>query len=184
VTSSGERRLLLKLARASVLAAAQGTAPPEVPDGSPFDRTGGAFVTLKTGSGALRGCIGHFMGVGSIGDTVAAMAASAAIHDPRFRPVTPDEVGGLLVQLSLLSPMSPSTAEEVIPGVHGVYVRSGPYSGTLLPQVAEEEGWDGETLLAHTCMKAGLPPDAWKDGDRVAIQTYTAEVFGESSEGN
>jgi len=179
MTSSGERKLLLQFARASVMAAAEGAAPPEVPTEAPFDMTGGAFVTLKTDSGALRGCIGHFIGVGSLGETIRAMASSAAVHDPRFRPVIPEEVGGLLIQLSLLSPMCPAKAENVIPGVHGVYVRSGPQSGTLLPQVAEEEGWDRETLLAHTCMKAGLPPDAWRDGDRVSIEIYTAEVFGE-----
>lgn len=184
MTTPDERRRLLEFVRASVEAAATGSPPPPVPEGPPFDRDGGAFVTLKTASGALRGCIGHFMGTGSLGSTLSDMATSAAVHDPRFIPVSPGEVDGLSIQISLLSPMAAASAEDVVPGVHGVYVRSGPRTGTLLPQVAVEEGWDRETLLAHTCLKAGLPPDAWRDGGRISIFTYTAEVFGERTEGS
>jgi uncharacterized protein len=180
-----ERRKLLELARESVRAAASGLKPPGVPSGEPFSGRGGAFVTLKTSSGMLRGCIGHFRGTGSIGETIVSMAAAAATEDPRFPPVTPAEVEGLRLEISILSPMVPATPSEVVPGTHGVYIRSGPYSGTLLPQVASEEGWDREELLAHTCIKAGLRPDAWKSDDRgleMEIWTYTAEVFGEDKE--
>lgn len=178
-----ERGMLLALARQSVRAAAAGEKPPSVPGGAPFSGSGGAFVTLKTSSGMLRGCIGHFIGTGSIGETIVRMAAAAAVEDPRFPAVTPAEVDGLRLEISILSPMTPSSASDVVPGTHGVYVRSGPFAGTLLPQVASEEGWDRETLLSHTCMKAGLRPDAWMRADgNLEILTYTAEVFGEDRE--
>ncbi len=172
-----DREKLLQLARESVEAAAFERPLPEVPPDSVFSGRGGAFVTLKR-SGALRGCIGHFTGTGSIGRTIVDMAASAAVRDPRFPPVTPNELKDISISISLLSPMLPAVPEDVVPGVHGIYIRKGFRSGTLLPQVAEEEGWDRETFLSHTCLKAGLPPDSWKRED-VQIFTYTAEVFGD-----
>jgi len=172
-----ERKQLLGLARKTIEAASQGHPLPSVPDGEIFREKGGVFVTLKK-NGMLRGCIGHFRGIGSIGETVIGMASSAAVNDPRFRAVQCDEVDDVSISISLLSPMTVTSAKDVEPGRHGVYVRSGRYSGTLLPQVASEEGWDRETLLSHTCMKAGLHPDAWRTGN-LEIFTYTAEVFGE-----
>ena len=175
-----DRRKLLALARASVEAAASGKGDPDMPTGEPYSSQGGAFVTLKTRSGQLRGCIGHFLGMGSVGETIVRMAAAAAVEDPRFPPVSAGELDGLRLEISLLSPMVPTEAGEVVPGTHGVYVRSGHRSGTLLPQVASEEGWDREELLSHTCMKAGLRPDAWRSSDSdLEIFTYSAEVFGE-----
>lgn len=180
--SSADRSLLLDLAKRAVSSAASGSARP-VPGAEPvFGLKCGAFVTLKK-DGRLRGCIGSFTGTGSLGATVVAMAAAAATGDPRFRPVTPSEVDSLTIQISVLSEMRPATASEVVPGVHGVYVRRGRMAGTLLPQVAGEEGWDRETLLAHTCLKAGLPPEAWKQGG-TEIFVYTAEVFPETEERN
>lgn len=171
-----DRQALLKLARRAVLCAAAGQDPPGIPDGEVFLAPGGAFVTLKR-NGSLRGCIGHFGGLGTLGETVRAMAGEAAVGDPRFPPVSPEEAELLSIEISVLSPMEPVTPEEVVPGVHGLYVRRGPRSGTLLPQVAAEEGWDRETFLAHTCMKAGLPPDAWLDPG-TKLFSYTALVFG------
>jgi uncharacterized protein (TIGR00296 family) len=91
-------------------------------------------------------------------------------------------VDGLTIEISILSPMEPARPDEVIPGTHGLYIRKGFRSGTLLPQVAAEENWDRETFLAHTCLKAGLPPNSWKSDD-VQLYTYTAEVFGEAKKG-
>ena len=178
-TTSEEKATLLELARETVGSVAQGRPLPDVPAGGVMDRPGGAFVTLRdAGTGGLRGCIGHFRGLGRMGETVSRMAVAAASEDPRFPPVRPDEVDGLRIEISLLSPMRRATADEVVPGEHGVYLRSGPFSGTLLPQVAAEEGWDRETFLSHTCLKAGLSPDSWRGGD-VESFVYTAEVFGE-----
>jgi len=181
MTSEADRNRIIDLARRTILAAASGEKLPEVPDEEVFRRGGGAFVTIKK-NGALRGCIGNFIGTGSLGKTIIEMAASAAIHDPRFSPVESDEVDDLEVDISLLSPMIPAEPEDVVPGEHGVYIKFGFSSGTLLPQVATEAGWDRDTFLTHTCLKAGLPPDCWKR-DGVQIFTYTAEVFCENDEG-
>jgi AmmeMemoRadiSam system protein A len=177
-----EKAGFLGLARRAVEAAVRGHPLPPVPDEPAYREKGGVFVTLKK-KGMLRGCIGHFRGYSSLGETVVKMASAAALEDPRFIPVTPDEVPELDITISLLSPMTRTGAQDVVPGIHGVYVRSGPYSGTLLPQVATEEGWDRETLLSHTCMKAGLHPDAWKSSSSLEIYTYTALVFGDDDQG-
>lgn len=177
--SPNEKKLLLAFAREAVEAAASGDPPPEVPGGEVFLKRGGAFVTLKKG-GMLRGCIGHFAGLGTLGETVRAMAREAALGDPRFNPVETFELEQLNIEISVLSPMRGIEPEEVVPGLHGLYVRRGPRAGTLLPQVAREEGWDRETFLAHTCLKAGLPPMAWLDRE-TELLAYTAEVFSESS---
>lgn len=177
-----ERKVLLELARESVTSAVMGAEPPPVGDDAIFRVRGGAFVTLKL-LGRLRGCIGSFTGTGggTIGETVRDMAARAAVGDPRFNPVTPGELDAVRIQISLLSSMVPASPEEVVPGVHGVYIRRGHRAGTLLPQVASEEGWDRETLLAHACLKAGLPPHCHRDTG-TEILVYTADVFGEQEE--
>lgn len=174
------RKRIIALVREAVRAAAAGKPAPEPPDVPALGRRGGAFVTLKSG-GALRGCIGHFTGEGTLGETLVSMATAAAARDPRFEPVRPQEVDDLSVQVSLLSPMEETDPADVVPGTHGIYIRSGPFAGTLLPQVALEEGWDRETFLAHTCLKAGLSPDCWKR-DGTTVYTYTAEVFGDNGE--
>ncbi len=180
--SRTERLLLLDLARKAVLRAASGDVPPVPGSEAVFGLKCGAFVTLKR-DGKLRGCIGSFTGTGSLGATIVAMAGCRRHGRPPVRPVTRSEVDSLAIQISVLSEMRPALSSEVIPGVHGVYVRRGRRAGTLLPQVATEEGWDRETLLSHSCLKAGLPPDAWKHDD-TEILVYTAEVFPEMEERN
>ncbi|MCK5787041.1 MAG: AmmeMemoRadiSam system protein A [Candidatus Sabulitectum sp.] len=172
-----DKTVLLDIARRSVKAASEGKALPELPDEDICHRQGGAFVTLKT-RGRLRGCIGNFAGTGSLGATVRAMAREAAVSDPRFPPVTAGEVQDLTIEISVLSPMERINAHDVLPGTHGLYIRRGPRAGTLLPQVAVEEGWDRDTFLSHTCIKAGLHPEAYLDKE-TEILAYTAEVFGE-----
>ena len=101
MTSVADRNSIIALARKTILAAASGEELPVVPDGEVFRRDGGAFVTIKK-NGALRGCIGHFLGTGSLGKTIIEMAASAAVQDPRFSPVEPEEVDELEIDISLL----------------------------------------------------------------------------------
>ncbi len=135
----------------------------------------GAFVTLKR-QGRLRGCIGHIVGDKPLRETIAGMAQAAAFNDPRFPPLTLDELTDLNVEISILSPLQPCAPEDVDPGRHGLLVRRGVHSGLLLPQVAREYGWDQKTFLNQTCLKAGLPPQAWQD-EKVEIFCFEAEVF-------
>jgi AmmeMemoRadiSam system protein A len=136
----------------------------------------GAFVTLHL-EGELRGCIGYVLPTQSLHATVAEAARAAALDDPRFPPVTPVEAAHLKIEISVLSPLRPIRPEEVIVGQHGLVVTQGNRRGLLLPQVPIEWKWDRETFLAQTCLKAGLPPDAWQHGAQ--LQAFTAEVFGE-----
>ena len=143
----------------------------------------GAFVTIKL-KGRLRGCIGVFEGEKPLPETVADMAISAAARDPRFKPVTCDELNSLTIEISVLSPMkrvdtnvnNPSAIEV---GTHGLFVVKGSKRGVLLPQVAIEHGFDRETFLNETCLKAGLSPGDWRDG--AEVYTFEAEVFKEVS---
>jgi AmmeMemoRadiSam system protein A len=140
----------------------------------------GAFVTLKRRpDGALRGCVGIPQPVYPLAVAVARAAVGAAFHDPRFPPVALPELRSLSVHVSVLSTLAPIVPHAVEVGVHGLAVRQGPCSGLLLPQVAVAEGWDRETFLVHTCLKAGLPADAWRQPD-FEILGFTAEVFGEA----
>ncbi|HSA58406.1 MAG TPA: AmmeMemoRadiSam system protein A [bacterium] len=142
---------------------------------------GGAFVTLER-DGELRGCIGHLTADRPIARVVQDMAIAAATQDPRFPPVTTDEVQRLTLEISALSSFRTVTdVGEIRVGRHGLIISDGRRRGLLLPQVAEREGWDAETFLAATCRKAGLPLDAWKRG--ATIEIFTADVFSEKQSG-
>ena len=138
----------------------------------------GAFVTIHSFDGQLRGCIGHMIGEGPLGELLIELGISAGTLDPRFAPVSADELDGLKYDISVLSPMRRTSADKVMPGVHGLLIRSGRQSGVLLPQVATEWGWNREEFLRQTCRKAGLPKDAWQQSP-AEIYTFTAQVFEE-----
>ena len=136
----------------------------------------GAFVTI-TKKGSLRGCIGHIKGVKPLYKSVEEMAAAAAFQDPRFPPVTKNELKDLDIEISVLTPFEQiSDVNKIEVGKHGLYIERGFYSGLLLPQVATEYNWDRDTFLAQTCRKAGLPTDAWKDKD-TKIYIFSADIF-------
>jgi len=136
----------------------------------------GAFVTI-TKKGQLRGCIGYVQPYKSLYQTVEEMAVQAAFHDPRFEPVVERDLPDLEIEISVLTPLRRiEDIEEIEVGKHGILMEKGFYSGLLLPQVAVENGWDRETFLEHTCAKAGLPRDAWKDEDTV-ISIFSADIF-------
>lgn len=140
----------------------------------------GAFVTIHK-SGNLRGCIGNILGQGPLYLTVRDMAISSAAKDPRFSPVTKEELADLDVEVSVLSkPRVIRSVEEITLGRHGVIVSQGLFHhGVFLPQVASETGWTKEVFLSQLCaQKAGLPADAWKD-PKTKIEIFTAEVFSE-----
>jgi AmmeMemoRadiSam system protein A len=107
------------------------------------------------------------------------MAQAAALRDPRFSPVTEDELDELELEISVLTPIQEvKDINSIEVGKDGLIIRRGNFQGLLLPQVASEYGWDRETFLAQTCRKAGLPLDAWKLED-TEISAFRAEVFGE-----
>jgi len=136
----------------------------------------GAFVTI-TKKGTLRGCIGHIRGLMPLYKTIEEMAAAAAFDDPRFPPITKNELKDLEIEISVLTPFKQITdVKEIEVGTHGIYMERGYYSGLLLPQVATEYRWDRDTFLEHTCRKAGLPPDAWKEKD-TRIYIFSADIF-------
>jgi AmmeMemoRadiSam system protein B/AmmeMemoRadiSam system protein A len=136
----------------------------------------GAFVTI-TKKGTLRGCIGHIRGLIPLYKTIEEMAAAAAFDDPRFPPITKNELKDLEIEISVLTPFRQITdVKEIEVGKHGIYIEKGYYSGLLLPQVATEYRWDRDTFLEHTCRKAGLPPDAWKEKD-TRIYIFSADIF-------
>jgi len=144
-------------------------------------REEGAFVTIHK-NGNLRGCIGNIIGRKPLYQTVHDMAISSSTQDPRFPPVTVDELDDIDVEVSVLSvPKVISNVDEIQLGVHGVIVSQGPsHSGVFLPQVADETQWTKEEFLSHLCsQKANLPADAWKD-PKTKIEIFTAEVFSES----
>jgi AmmeMemoRadiSam system protein A len=174
-----QRARLLKVARNCVQAAAAGDPAPDVPTDDPdLIRVQGAFVTLKK-RGELRGCIGHIEGHLPLIETVAEMARAAALDDPRFPAVSPREVSELDIEISVMSPLCVvEDCDGIEVGRHGLVVSCGPRRGLLLPQVAPEWGWDRDEFLCHTCMKAGLPSDAWQGKD-VCVESFEAEVFGE-----
>ncbi len=180
VVSELEGRELLALARSALESWVRHGRRPELagPLRGVLARELGAFVSLHTRDGELRGCIGHMLAGGPLGREIVDLAIAAGVHDPRFEPVTEPELGNLVYEVSVLSPLTQVKAEDVRPGVHGVLIRRGSRSGVLLPQVATEHDWDRPTFLAHTCMKAGLAPDAWRD-PATEIRVFTAQVFHE-----
>jgi AmmeMemoRadiSam system protein A len=113
-------------------------------------------------------------------DVVAYCARAAALSDPRFKPVRPDELPGIEIEISVLSPLEIVVPAQIEAGKHGLLVSRGRQRGVLLPQVASDFHWTGMRLVEETCEKAGLARDAWKDSE-TRIEAFTAEVF---SEGN
>jgi len=177
--SLADRNLLLALARRSIEVALVGSlAPPERFEGA-LGEPRGAFVTLKRREDdELRGCIGRIEAREPLGVTVAHVAVAAATEDPRFPPLSPHELPGVRIEVSILTPPERIVPGAVQVGLHGLIVRLEGSRGLLLPQVAVEHEWDRETFLAETCRKARLPLDAWKDPEATLL-AFTAEVLRE-----
>ncbi|GIX05715.1 MAG: TIGR00296 family protein [Candidatus Poribacteria bacterium] len=181
------QKALLRLARETIEAFLNGrplpriedyALPPEVVQRLKTERRG-AFVTLK-GGGALRGCIGRILDDLPLAEVVQRMAIAAATEDPRFPRVLPEELPLLEIEISVLTPpRRVKDLSEIQVGRHGLIVRRGWNSGLLLPQVPVEQGWNRDQFLAYTCLKAGLPPGAWRDPNTV-IEAFEAQVFSEA----
>ena len=177
-----EKDALMKIARASVETAVRDRKMYLVGStGFPrLEEARGAFVTLKE-HGELRGCIGYITPMKSLAETVRDVAAYAALEDSRFTPVTAKELPLLEYEVSVMSPLRRVLdIKEIKVGKHGLIMKQGDIEGILLPQVPVEEHWDRDTFIEETCLKAGLPRQAWKDDD-TDIFMFTALVFGEHS---
>ena len=175
--TDAEQRALVEIARAAVIEAITGRHV-EVPRPDNVAASG-VFVTLKR-DGQLRGCIGTLECRRPLAEEIARAAVSAAREDPRFDPLRAAELDDLDVEVSVLGPLEaidPRDPGAIDIGRHGLVVEQGGRRGLLLPQVAPEWGWGREELLAQTCKKAGLPPDAWKRG--ATVYRFTADVFGD-----
>jgi uncharacterized protein (TIGR00296 family) len=139
----------------------------------------GVFVTLKR-EGTLRGCIGYPEPIYPLLDALLDSSVSAALRDSRFPPVTAEEMDDITVEVTVLTP--PSQIEpnpsNIAVGRDGLCVERGIFKGILLPQVAVEWKWDAEEFLCQACMKAGLPPDCWLDGE-TTVYTFQGQIFSE-----
>jgi AmmeMemoRadiSam system protein A len=174
--SQEEREMLLRIAHRSIEAAAEKSHFQAGPVPAHLQEPRGAFTTIHL-HGQLHGCVGYILPALPLYATVSETAASAAMNDPRFVPLTAEQAKQVTIEISVLSKPFPIRPEQVEPGVHGLIVSDGRRRGLLLPQVAPEHGWDAENFLSHTCLKARLPADAWRKGARV--EAFTAEIFGE-----
>ena len=182
---------LVRLARSAIeayLRDGMKISVPEVPER--LRRKCGVFVTLRKvmdGKKVLRGCIGYPYPTHVLVDALIDSAINSAVGDPRFPPVSLDEMDHVVVEVSVLTPPELVEAEDpreypklIKVGRDGLIVERGFYRGLLLPQVPVEFGWDEEEFLSQCCIKAGLPPDYWLvEGTK--IYRFQAIVFEEKS---
>jgi hypothetical protein len=178
-----EKITLLKIARETLESyLKEGKIPQFKVESNRLKEKRGAFVTLKK-KGSLRGCIGRIVADTPLFQVISKIAIDSALNDPRFPPVKYEELEDIEIEISVLTPFTKvENLEEIKVGRDGLMIRKGFYSGLLLPQVPLEYGWDRETFLKHTCLKAGLNPDAYKDKDTF-IYKFSAIVFDESEFG-
>ncbi|WP_298685859.1 TIGR00296 family protein [uncultured Methanomethylovorans sp.] len=148
-----------------------------------FDEKRGVFVTL-TENGMLRGCIGHPYPESTLKYAITDSAISAAFRDPRFPPLHIDELDKVEVEVTVLTPPERIKAapkdlpSKIEVGRHGLIVKKGYRQGLLLPQVAPENDMDEIEFLGHTCLKAGLEPDAWLTG--AEVYSFEGQIFSET----
>jgi AmmeMemoRadiSam system protein A len=180
LTSESQRRLL-SIARVALEARVRKTVVPDPVAAGAEQPRHGAFVTIFS-KGELRGCLGRVTTDMALAALVAHLAQEVADSDPRFDPVRPGELDDISLEISVLTPEREiHSVTEIEVGRHGLIVEDGPHRGLLLPQVPGEHEWDRETFVAHTCLKAGLPADAWRRGARLFV--FEAQVFGEGAGG-
>jgi AmmeMemoRadiSam system protein A len=178
VLDAKQRKQLLKIARSS-LERHLGREPAEPPPEGPAVAAG-AFVTLRTRTGRLRGCIGRTSADRRVDEVVARMAVAAGTEDPRFPPIDLAELDALEIEVSVLGPLMPCEPDDVQIGRDGLVVERGWSRGLLLPQVATEQGWGRLEFLDATCRKAGLEAGAWRHG--ASLQRFEAAHFAEGEE--
>ncbi len=153
---------------------------------SNFSFKSGVFVTLNNTAG-LRGCVGFPLPDKKLYNALSEAAIAAATEDPRFPPVNVDELDQITFEVTVLTPPEvihiSDTMEypsKIKVGRDGLIVKHGFNSGLLLPQVSVEYGWTEEEFLSHTCEKAGLPENCWKDKE-TQVQKFEGIVFKEET---
>jgi AmmeMemoRadiSam system protein B/AmmeMemoRadiSam system protein A len=172
-----EKKHLHHMVKETIKSRLAGKSPPDFKvDSQTLKELRGAFVSLHK-EGILRGCIGHIKADRPLDEIIKKMSVAAAFEDPRFPPLTREEFDKVDIEISVLTPFKRiSDIDEIEVGKHGLYMVKGFYLGILLPQVATEYGWDRVSFLEHTCTKAGLPKNAWKEND-TEIYIFSADVF-------
>jgi uncharacterized protein len=192
--SDEEGEFLIKLARATVERYLKVGNPPKAPKDLPKKLLEhcGVFVTINTVSGGekeLRGCIGYPYPTNPLVEAVIDNAVNAATQDPRFEPLTPEELNQVVFEVSVLTPPEPVETDnpkeyvsKIKVGEDGLIVERGPYKGLLLPQVPVEWDWCEEEFLCQCCKKAGLPPNTWLTKD-TKIYKFKAIIFDEQTPG-
>ena len=154
-----------------------------------FSFNSGVFVTLNNPDG-LRGCIGFPMPDKKLSHGIIDAAIAAATEDPRFSPVKTNELNDIVFEVTVLPPPVEITItdpmeylEKIKVGRDGLIIRNSFSSGLLLPQVPVEYGWNVEEFLQHTCEKAGLEKDTWKN-EKVKIEKFEGSEYKEEANGN
>lgn len=181
---------LVKLARRTVDDVVKIKQKPETPEDTPdrLRNKSGVFVTLNSildNRVSLRGCIGRPYPTSPLVEATIDSAVDSTVNDPRFPAITQKELDSIIVDLSVLTPpkkieyTKPEELLELIKvGRDGLIASRGVFRGLLLPQVPVDWKWDTKEFLEHTCNKAGLPVDAWKDPE-TEFMSFQAEIFGE-----
>lgn len=181
--SPEDKQTLLALARETLdTHLGGGRYPPHRTASPALLAPGAVFVTLRRrGTNELRGCRGEVVARRPLVEAVQRTVVASALDDPRFPPVTLDEIAELHIEISALTPLKPIRAEEVVVGRHGLMISQRGRAGLLLPQVPVEQGWDRLTFLRWTCWKAGLPEEAWTSPD-AELKGFECVVWGETEE--
>ena len=151
-----------------------------------FSFNSGVFVTLNNSDG-LRGCIGFPMPEKKLSHAIVEGAIAAATEDPRFPSVKTNELDDIMFEVTVLTPPVEIDVsdpmeylEKIKVGRDGLIIRHSFSSGLLLPQVPIEYGWNVEEFLQHTCEKAGLARDTWKN-ESVKIEKFEGIIFKEET---
>jgi len=178
VLTDADKAKLLEIARKTLEEYLTTGHTPEFKVSDNLKIPGAAFVTLNERE-QLRGCIGQTVAMQPLYKTISYCAIQAAVSDPRFPPVTKDELPAIEIEISVLTPLQKvNSLDEIEVGRDGLMIARGPYRGLLLPQVATEYNWDKTTFLQQTCRKAGLPTDAYKKPD-TELYKFQAIIFHE-----
>ncbi len=187
VLSIEDKRILLNMARRSIeYRFANGRPPADTKFAEEatesMKQKMGAFVTLHSPDGSLRGCIGEIEPRRPLYEAVTGRACDSAFRDPRFMPLRPQELAGVRIEISALTPSKPiENWQDIEIGRHGMTVTKHGRSAVFLPQVAPEQGWTLEQTLRQLCLKAGLGPDDFRTG--ASFTVFEAVVFSEDTVG-